>query len=200
MTWLEAIAFALGVINVTLVVRRSVWNYPFALAMVTLYAAVFWQARLYSDTLLQGFFLVVNIYGWVGWAANRADAGAIVVEPMSAQSRGRWAAGSVVAALCWGALMHRFTDAALPWWDAAITVASITAQVLMAQRKWENWAIWIAVDIGSIGLYLQKGLWLTALLYAVFLLLAIWGLVDWRRVMARQGTDDGIGTIPAVAA
>lgn len=188
MTWLEAIAFALGVINVTLVVRRSVWNYPFALAMVTLYAAVFWQARLYSDTLLQGFFFVVNIYGWIGWVANRADSGTIVVEPMTARSRAQWAAGSVGAALGWGAVMHLFTDAALPWWDAAIAVASIAAQILLAQRKWENWAIWIAVDIASIGLYLVKGLWLTALLYAVFLALAIWGLIDWRRVMARQSS------------
>ena len=200
MTWLEAIAFALGVINVTLVVRRSVWNYPFALAMVTLYAAVFWQARLYSDTLLQGFFFVVNIYGWTRWVANRAATGAIVVEAMTPGSRARWTTGSVAAALGWGTLMHLFTDAALPWWDAAIAVASIAAQILLAQRKWENWAIWIAVDIGSIGLYLAKGLWLTALLYAVFLVLAVWGLVDWRRVMARQGTGGGMPAIPAVAA
>lgn len=197
MTWLEAIAFALGVINVTLVVRRSVWNYPFALAMVTLYAAIFWQARLYSDTLLQGFFFVVNIYGWVGWVANRANTGAIVVEAMTARSRARWAAGSVAVAFGWGTAMHLFTDAALPWWDAAIAVASIAAQVLLALRKWENWAIWIAVDIASIGLYLVKGLWLTAILYAVFLVLAAWGLIDWRRVLARQEAG---GTIPVPVA
>jgi nicotinamide mononucleotide transporter len=196
-TWLEAIAFALGVINVTLVVRRSVWNYPFALAMVTLYAAIFWQARLYSDTLLQGFFFVVNIYGWVGWVANRANTGAIVVEAMTARSRARWAAGSVAVAFGWGTVMHLFTDAALPWWDAAIAVASIAAQVLLALRKWENWAIWIAVDIASIGLYLVKGLWLTAILYAVFLVLAAWGLIDWRRVLARQEAG---GTIPVPVA
>ena len=199
-TWLEAIAFALGVINVTLVVRRSIWNYPFALALVTLYAAVFWQARLYSDTLLQGFFFVVNIYGWIGWRANRAAAGAIVVEAMTARSRVTWAAGGIVAALGWGALMHRYTDAALPWWDAAIAIASVAAQILMARRVWENWAVWIAVDIGSIGLYLAKGLWLTALLYAVFLVLATWGLIDWRRVMAAQDGDDPVATTPALAA
>lgn len=200
MTWLEAIAFALGVINVTLVVRRSVWNYPFALAMVTLYAAVFWQARLYSDTLLQGFFFVVNIYGWIGWVANRADSGTIMVESMAARSRARWAAGVAVAALGWGTVMHRYTDAAMPWWDAAIAVASIAAQILMARRKWENWAIWIAVDIGSVGLYLAKGLWLTALLYAVFLVLAVWGLIDWRRVMAGQRRDEAFAPGPAVVA
>lgn len=186
MAWTEAIAFALGVINVTLVVRRSVWNYPFALAMVTLYAAVFWEARLYSDTLLQGFFFVVNIYGWMRWRADRAVAGEIVVGTMTGAERTRWTLGCGIAALLWGATMHRFTDAALPWWDAAIAVTSVAAQILLAWRRIENWVLWIAVDIGSIGLYAAKGLWLTMILYAVFLVLATWGLVDWRRVMARQ--------------
>lgn len=181
MTWIEAIAFALGVANVTLVVRRSVWNYPFALAMVALYAVVFHDARLYSDMLLQGFFFAVNIYGWIAWRANRARAGEIMVETMASASRLRWAIGCVVAAAVWGAGMHRFTDASYPWWDAGIAVVSIAAQVLMAQRKLENWLLWIAVDIASIGLYAAKGLMLTMILYAVFLGLATWGLIDWAR-------------------
>ena len=186
MTWLEAIAFALGVINVTLVVRRSVWNYPFALAMVSLYAAVFWQARLYSDTLLQGFFFVVNVYGWIGWHANRAGAGEIVVGTMTMRARIGWTIGCATAAGLWGAGMHRYTDASFPWWDAAVAAVSVAAQILLAWRKLENWVLWIAVDLASIGLYAAKGLWLTMALYAVFLVLAVWGLLDWRRVLARQ--------------
>ncbi|HVF95175.1 MAG TPA: nicotinamide riboside transporter PnuC [Sphingomonas sp.] len=186
MAWIEAFAFALGVINVTLVVRRSVWNYPFALAMVSLYAAVFWDARLYSDTLLQGFFFVVNLYGWRLWTAARADAGDIVVETMSPAARSGWATMCLVGALGWGATMARFTDASLPWWDAGIAVTSVVAQILLARRKLENWILWIGVDVASIGLYAAKGLWLTMVLYGVFLILAIWGLVDWRATRARQ--------------
>ncbi|MBJ6121634.1 nicotinamide riboside transporter PnuC [Sphingomonas mollis] len=178
---LEAVAFVLGVINVTLVVRRSIWNYPFGIATVAVYAVVFAEARLYSDTLLQGFFIVVNGYGWVAWTRNRAVAGQVMVEAMTWPARIGWLTGIALAAAIWGTGMHRFTDASMPWWDAALAAASIAAQWLMAKRKWENWVLWIAVDIGSIGLYVIKGLWLTAVLYAVFLILATWGLIDWRR-------------------
>ena len=180
----EAIAFVLGIINVTLVVRRSIWNYPVGIAMVALYAVVFAEARLYSDVLLQIFFIVVNAYGWVSWTRHRATTGAVVVEGMTAGERWRWTITTTGIALAWGAAMHRFTDASLPWWDAAVAAASIAAQWLMARRKWENWVLWIAVNIGSIGLYVVKDLWLTALLYLVFLGLASWGLVDWRRRVA----------------
>ncbi len=180
----EVIAFVLGIVNVTLVVRRSIWNYPFGIAMVSLYAVVFAEARLYSDMLLQFFFIAVNAYGWISWIRHRAATGAVVVEGMTRSERWRWTLATTAIALVWGGLMHRFTDASLPWWDAAVAAASIAAQWLLARRKWENWVLWIAVDIGSIGLYLVKELWLTALLYLLFLLLAAWGLVDWRRRVA----------------
>jgi nicotinamide mononucleotide transporter len=180
----EAIAFVLGVVNVTLVVRRSIWNYPFGIAMVALYAVVFAEARLYSDMLLQFFFIAVNAYGWISWRRHRAATGVVTVEGMATAERWRWALATAAIALMWGGAMHRFTDASLPWWDAAVAAASIAAQWLMARRKWENWVLWIAVDIGSIGLYLVKELWLTALLYLIFLVLAAWGLVDWRRRVA----------------
>jgi nicotinamide mononucleotide transporter len=185
MSLLEIVAFVLGVINVTLVVRRSLWNYPFGLAMVALYAWVFFGAKLYSDAILQGFFFVVQIYGWANWARSRADAGAVQVVRLGGRERAAWLAGIVVATLAWGWTMDRFTDAALPWWDASVAIASVAAQLLMSRRAIETWVLWIAVDVLAIGLYATKDLWLTALLYVIFLALSIWGLVDWRRAEAR---------------
>ena len=75
MNWIEWVAAALGVVNVALVVRRSVWNYPFGLAMVSLYFVVFAEARLYSDALLQVFFFVVQLYGWHNWLRAKQAAG-----------------------------------------------------------------------------------------------------------------------------
>ena len=84
--------------------------------------------------------------------------------------------------------MHRFTDASFPWADATLAITSVAAQILLSRRAIENWWLWIAVDIGSVGLYAAKGLWLTMLLYAIFLGLAIWGLIDWRAAERRQGS------------
>ena len=183
MSTLEWIATLLGIACVALAALRSVWTFPTAIGSVTLLGVVVFDARLYSDALLQGFFVAANIYGWINWTRARAIAGEVPVGVMPAPARWRWALATVTAALGWGGAMHAFTDASWPWWDAAIAAASIAAQLLMARRRVENWAIWIAVDLASIPLYLAKGLNLFAGLYVIYLGLAIWGLRDWRRAM-----------------
>ncbi|WP_322965947.1 nicotinamide riboside transporter PnuC [Sphingomonas fuzhouensis] len=180
MTWLESIAFLLGVANVTLVVRRSLWNYPVALVMVTLYGLLFWRERLYSDAALQLFFFVLNLYGWIVWRRSVAREGEVAVETLSLRARSLWLAGIAMASLAWGGAMAHWTDAAMPFWDAGNAVASVAAQILLARRRLENWLLWIAVDFSSIALYAVKGLTLTALLYVIFLGLSLWGYREWR--------------------
>lgn len=184
MSPIEATASLLGLINVTLVVRRSVWNYPFALAMVSLYAWVFFHEKLYSDALLQLFFFAVNLYGWWNWTRSRADTGEVRVEGLGHVARLCWLAGGIAASVGWGALMHRYTDAAFPWWDGSIAMLSIAAQILQSRRNWESWLLWIAVDIAAVPLFALKGLWLTAGLYLVFLALSVWGLIQWTKARA----------------
>ncbi|MGR6330063.1 nicotinamide riboside transporter PnuC [Sphingomonas sp. XXL09] len=182
----ELCAAALVVINVVLVARRSVWNYPVALAAVAIYGWVFAGARLYSDALLQGFFFAANLYGWRNWARSRAAAGEVMVERLSDGARTGWVAAGLVATLLWGTLMHRFTDASYPWWDAGLAITSVIAQWLQARRAIESWWLWIAVDCGSVPLYLAKGLWVTAALYALLLAIAAAGLIEWSRARGRQ--------------
>lgn len=178
---IEVAATLFGLINVTLVVRRSIWNYPFALAMVTLYAWIFYHGRLYSDALLQGFYFAVNLYGWWNWARSREEAGEVVVLNMDGRARALWLVGCAAAAAAWGAVMHHYTDATFPWWDGSIAMMSVAAQILQSQRKWECWVLWIAVDLLAIPLFGVKALWLTAGLYCIFLALSVWGLIDWLR-------------------
>ncbi|HEX8486799.1 nicotinamide riboside transporter PnuC [Sphingomonas sp.] len=190
---LEAIAFVLGIVTIVLVVRRSVWNFPFGIVMVAVSAVVFFDARLYSDMLLQGFFLIANAYGWRQWLRHAAHDGEVTVVAMPARDRLAWGIGVVAATLAWGLTMARLTDAAYPWIDAGIAMASIAAQVMMARRWIENWHLWIAIDIASVGLYAAKGLWLMAVLYVIFLALAVWGLMDWRAAARRNRA--GCGTV-----
>lgn len=184
MTAIEGVAFVLGVANVLLLVRRSMWNYPFGIVMVLLYAVIFHDAKLYSDALLQIFFLVVQIYGWLHWRRVNLEAGEIRVERLSGRARVLIVAACAAAILGWGALMHSQTDASYHFWDASVAILSVAAQILLARRYVENWLLWILVDLLSIGLYAAKGLWLTMVLYVIFLGLASWGLVQWRRAMA----------------
>ena len=184
---LEALAAASGVVNIVLLVRRSVWNYPFGLVMVALYAFIYFEARLYSDALLQPFFFAIQLYGW--WAWSRADEveQGVAVERLTGPARLGWLAGIAILSLLWGAAMARYTDAAAPFPDGGIMIGSIAAQILLTRRLIENWVLWIAVDMVSIGLFAAKGLHVTALLYLLFLGLSVAGLVRWGRVLAREG-------------
>jgi nicotinamide mononucleotide transporter len=181
MTLIETIAVALGLINITLIIRRSIWNYPFGIAMVLLYAHIFWTAKLYSDAGLQLFFFVVQFYGWWSWAQRQQDDGLIAVDQMTAAARIACVSGSAVAIVLWGGLMSRLTDAAYSYWDGAIATLSVAAQIMMVRRLVENWWWWIIVDVLAIGLFAVKGLWLTAGLYVVFLAVAVFGLIAWQR-------------------
>ena len=183
---LEIFAVALGLANVGLLVKRSIWNYPFGMAMVALYCVIFAEMRLYGEAALQVFFFVVQGWGWWLWA--RAGGLAQSVEVTWMEWRARIAALVLVAASSIGIgwAMARFTDAALPYADATIAGASVVAQVLLAVRRVENWALWIAIDVLSVGVYINRALYLTAGLYAVFLVLAVMGLREWAKA-ARDG-------------
>jgi nicotinamide mononucleotide transporter len=185
MSPIEGVAALLVLINVWLVARRSIWNYAFGIVGVAIYGWVFFHAKLYSDTLLQVFFLVVQLYGLYQWRRSQVDAGEVVVERLGVGTRFLWGAGILVAIALWGWLMHRITDASFPWWDASVAMTSVAAQILMSVRKLENWWLWIVANVLSIGLYAAKALWITTALYVILLGLAIWGLARWRA--ARQG-------------
>src|SRR3954452_24941293 len=178
---IELAAALLGVMNVVLVVGRSSWNYPFGIAMVALYFFVFWQAKLYSDALLQVFFFVIQIYGWWAWFhAAHVDNG-VAVGWMRWRQRLPWIAGTAIAIVLWGTGMARLTDAAAPYVDATTAGLSVAAQVLQSIRRVESWVLWIAVDAIAIGLFAWRGLFVTTALYGLFLILAGVGLFECRR-------------------
>jgi len=177
----EIAAVAFGIANIVLLARRNIWNYPFGLIMVSLYAWIFYDAKLYSDMLLQPFFFVIQIVGWYWWLNKREASGAVIVERMLPMQVPIYAAVAGIGILVVGTLMGRYTDASLPYWDAATSVLSIVAQILLARRKLENWIVWIIVDVMAIGIYTYKGLYPTAALYTIFLGVATLGFFTWKR-------------------
>src|SRR5258706_10785156 len=117
LTWENAAAL-LGVINVTLLVRRSIWNYPFGIMSVGLYGYVFYGVKLYSDAILQIYFFSMQFYGWWNWVHGRHDDGLARVETMSPQQRTTWAAATIAIALAMGGVFRTYTNSAAPWMDA----------------------------------------------------------------------------------
>lgn len=189
MSSIELIASLLGIINIVLIIRRSVWNYPFGIVMVALFGWVVWQQKLYSDAALQIFFIIVQLYGWWSWSRNQSDEGEIIVKRLSRPQIWMWLTASVAAAALWGAFLLRYTDASLPYLDSPIAMFSVAAQILMTRRYIDNWHWWIAVNLISIPTYASKGLYAFAILYAINLILAIKGLIDWRAAERAQSSS-----------
>ena len=183
----ELIAAACGFANVILIIRRSLWNYPFGIIMVILYAYIFYDYKPYSDAILQVFFLGIQILGLFWWLKRTDDTGRIIVRSIATRDLALTLSAGIVGALILGTVMAEFTDASLPYPDATTTVFSVAGQVLLARHYIQNWPIWIGVDLLAIGIYSYKGLYPTAVLYVVFLGLAIQGWRVWKQTHASGG-------------
>jgi nicotinamide mononucleotide transporter len=184
--WFELLAAAVSALDVWLATKRSMISWPITILASLLYAEQFRESQLYSDMLLQGIFVLFAIYGWWHWYRGlKAEGSVRVVTPRWAELARDMALG-VVASLLLGYWMRRYTDASLPWLDASLTGFSLVGTWWGARKYIANWWLWIVLDTIYIGEYVYKQLNLTAILYALFVLLAALGLRDWRRALRDQ--------------
>jgi nicotinamide mononucleotide transporter len=180
---LELFAAVVGAISVWLSVRQNILSWPTAIVNVVLYAVVFYQAKLYADMGLQVVYAVLSVYGWYEWLYGGEGRTELHVTRTSARLAALLALIALSGAALLGTLLRHATDAALPYMDSFLSSTSLVAQWMMTRKKLENWLVWIAVDVLYVGMFIFKGLYLTAGLYAVFLALAVRGYLDWRRSM-----------------
>lgn len=185
-TPLELISFVLAVITVVLNIRQTHWAWLFAILSSATYGVVFFGARLYGDMALQGVFIVVSVWGWYQWlyGGTRHDPLRVTRLGRSGQlySLGAWVLGFILIAL----FLRTWTNTDVPHIDGFLTAGSLVGQLLLSRKKVENWHVWIIVDVLYVGLYVYKGLMLTAILYAVFIVLAWIGLRTWSRIAQRE--------------
>ena len=186
--WFELLAAAVSAVDVWLATKRSMISWPITILASLLYGEQFRESRLYSDMLLQGLFVVFAIYGWWHWYRGLKAEGSVRVVTPGIAVLLRDSILGVIASLLLGYWMMKNTDASLPWLDAALTGFSLVGTWWGAQKYIANWWLWIVVDLIYIGEYVYKGLNLTAGLYALFVLLAMLGLRDWRRALVNQRT------------
>lgn len=182
-TPLELLSFVLSVVTVWLNIRQNHWAWLFAILSSGLYGGVFFDAKLYGDMGLQLVFITVSVWGWYQWLHGDDTHERLPVTQLTAGGRAlavlAWL--GAFAVLAW--FLRSFTDTDVPFADGFLTAGSLVGQVLLSRKRLENWHVWIAVDVLYVGLYLHKGLLLTAVLYAMFVVMAAIGLRAWRRSM-----------------
>jgi nicotinamide mononucleotide transporter len=185
MTGVEIVAALFGAVAVYLAARERIWTWPTAIVNAGLYILIFRHTRLYAQMGLQAIYLALSVYGWYQWRHGGEGRAELHVSRSSFRLLALLAAIDVIAWLLLAALLHRHTNAALPYLDSLLTTTSLIAQWMMTRKILESWILWIAVDLVYVPMFVMQGLYPTAALYAVFLGLALLGLRDWRLSFAR---------------
>lgn len=180
----EILAVIFGIISVYLSTREHIWSWPTALVNVALYFIVFFEAKLYADMGLQVVYFALSLYGWYEWLYGGENRTELHVSRVTRSLGLKLLLIGLASAALLGTILARLTDASLPYLDSATTSTSLVAQWMMTRKILENWAVWVVVDVVYVGMFIFKKLYLTAGLYAVFLVLAVMGFIQWKRSLA----------------
>lgn len=190
LSYLEFFGTASGFAAVWLATRNNIITWPVGLFNVVCFFSIFWQVRLYSDMLLQVYYLGTAIYGWWFWANRNAAHGP--VSALSNKSRLIYGGAIAVFSVLGGYFIERIhlywpkafpQPAAYPYADTAIAISSVAGNWLLARKKIENWVLWIAVDMVAAYIYYKKGIKFVSIQYFIFFLLAISGFLSWKKIL-----------------
>ena len=177
----EVAGVVLAIAYLLLAVRQSLWCWYAALASTTIYLFLFADARLYMESALQLFYMAMAVYGWVQWRYGGPLGTGRKVGLWSWRAHAMTVVSVLVLTGLSGWLLTRYTSAELPYTDSFTTWASLVATWMVARKLLENWVYWFVIDAVNIYLYLSRELYLTALLFAAYLVIIIFGFIAWRR-------------------
>ncbi len=194
MSLLELLAALTGLTAVWLAARSNILTWLFALINAVLFFILFYQVNLYSAMALQVFFFCNAVYGWYNW--RQSDSGdKKPVTVLIHKQRVIWLAVIMLGAIALGTVMSRIhlwlpdlfpERATFVYTDAMVAVMSIAASVLLAKLKLENWILWILVNLSSVAMYAMKGVMLVSLQYVIFLFMASYGFVEWKKKVSSK--------------
>ncbi len=184
-SWLEWTGTISGFICIYLAAKENIWSWPVSIISVLAYSIVFYESKLYGDTVLQFYFLATAIYGWYFWLKKKSTND----KPVESIAAAQWlyiVAGVLALTILLGLFLKTYTDTDVPYIDGFCTAMSFAAQLMLSRKILQNWILWIIVDICYVPLYIHKHLSLTAILYFVLIILAFIGYLDWRKTYREQ--------------
>ncbi|WP_312698535.1 nicotinamide riboside transporter PnuC [Sphingobacterium mizutaii] len=187
-SWLERFSVICGIIQVLLSKNNKVSNYLFGILGITTGMLVLYNAGLYAEIALQIYYLVMSIYGWWFWVSNKTAK----EQPITHATKQEWI--TVLSIVLGGFLIFYFllrsiTNSDVPIWDAWVTSTAWAGMWLLAKRKIENWILLNISNFFAIPLLIHKDLYLFAALTAFLFVVAIFGFLNWQRIMKSQNLE-----------
>lgn len=186
MSPLEIFAVLISVLGVILTIRRNIWCWVVNIFAYGIYGYIFFEYKLYAETVLQTIFIFLAVYGLYTWQKSQAENQSIYIEEISKQRLTVQLVCTMLVGLLFGLGLHYFTDAALPLLDAQLAALSLLSTYWTSRKYIATWSLWVVVDIAYTAMFIYKELYLTAALYAVFVGLALWGWQQWLNVHKQQ--------------
>ncbi len=195
--WIELVGTLFSLFYLYLSVRENIWLWITGLVSALFYIVVFYSEQLYADMGLQGYYVVISIYGWIVWKTGRKNSGRskmpvtrtklkLVLKLIGVFVLVYFLIAAVLLKL---PVLIDIPRSSLPFWDAFTTSASIVATWMLARKKIEHWLLWVVVDTVSAGMYVYKGLYITALLFVVYTVVAVVGYLEWMKQMQKRDQE-----------
>jgi nicotinamide mononucleotide transporter len=182
--WIEMTAAVLAVLYLLLAIRQSLSCWIAAFVSSCLYVGVMFGARLYMESLLNAFYAAMAVYGFLQW--RRGGGGVLAVRRWPIAFHALGLLGVIALSAVNWYFLSRFTPAASPFVDSMVTWSSVFATFLVARKVYENWHWWLLIDSVSLCLYFVRHLYLTTLLFALYLIMIVVGMRQWRRTLPTE--------------
>ncbi|QFT55219.1 nicotinamide riboside transporter PnuC [Microbulbifer sp. THAF38] len=193
----EVAAVILALAYLLLAMREKISCWYAAFASTTIYLVLFWDVSLLMESALQIFYLVMAVYGWWQWRHHRDKNKDLKIHRWELQTHLMVFSGVGILTVLFGYLLDNFTSAALPYLDSFTTLGAVVTTYMVTRKVLENWIYWIVVDGASIYLYLDRGLYLTALLFLLYVVLVVIGFFQWKSIYNRQNQAEQTRFTPA---
>ena len=188
---LELIGVFFGLASVWFAKKDNILVFPTGLISTFIYAYLLWKWELLGDSMINGYYFIMSIYGWYHWTRKKDDVEEFPVSRITKKEK-QTAIVIFILTLVFVYLVYQYFDKFINWFnyvDTFLTAVFFVGMWLMAKRKIENWIFWIVGDFISIPLYFFKGYTFTSLQYLIFTVLAVYGYLEWKEILNKKESD-----------
>jgi len=182
----ELLAVALAVAYLLLAVRQNRWCWAAAFASTAIFTVLFWNVQLLMQSLLNGYYMAMAVYGWWHWQHGQGEDGKLLITRWRPGRHALAMAVIVACAAVSGTLLSKHTDAAWPYLDSLVTWGAVITTFMVARKVLDNWAYWMVINSLAVFLFIDRGMALTALLHITYLVISVFGWMSWHRDYRRQ--------------
>lgn len=180
---LEFAGFVFGIVGVYLTLKEQIWCFPIGIINVTISLFLFWQQKLFAEAFQQFIYIILLSYGWYKWVYKSDQKHQTIIQNIPIRLFLKAIVITVIFSVSLALYLSNFTEASFPWIDSFATGFSFLAQWMIARKYIENWLIWIPVNITYILVYLYKDLPLYLVLFTVYLCMALYGYLQWKKAL-----------------